>query len=116
MSSAIVPGICLATFGLLGRVAANSLRSRSGVLARASAALRGAYADTQYYRGGFEAKMTKREAALVLGMAPSRACNSTRVAEAHRRLIMLNHPDRGGSPYMAAKINQARQVLTKPSY
>ncbi|XP_039248219.1 mitochondrial import inner membrane translocase subunit TIM14-like [Styela clava] len=63
----------------------------------------------KYYRGGFETKMTKREAALILGIGQS--SNRNRVRECHRRIMLLNHPDKGGSPYLAAKINQAKDML-----
>lgn len=53
--------------------------------------------------------MTRDEAALILGVdLPS---NESDIKEAHRNLIQKNHPDQGGSDYLAAKINQARDVL-----
>lgn len=64
-----------------------------------------------YYKGGFEQKMTKREASLILGISPT--STKTKVREAHRRIMVLNHPDKGGSPYIAAKINEAKDLLDK---
>jgi hypothetical protein len=65
----------------------------------------------KYYEGGFEDKMTRREAALVLGVRESSSVQ--RIKEAHRKLLVLNHPDTGGSTYMAGKINEAKELLLK---
>ena len=64
-----------------------------------------------HYDGGFEDKMTKREAALILGIRESAPVD--KVKEAHRRVLLLNHPDRGGSEFLAAKINEAKDLLLK---
>lgn len=64
-----------------------------------------------YYEGGFEEKMSRREAALILGIRES--ATAERIKEAHRRILLLNHPDRGGSAYVAAKVNEAKDLLLK---
>ena len=67
--------------------------------------------NSKYYKGGFEAKMSRREASLILGV--SQSASSKRIKDAHKRIMLLNHPDRGGSPYIAAKINEAKDLLDK---
>ncbi|XP_042190224.1 dnaJ homolog subfamily C member 15 isoform X1 [Callorhinchus milii] len=62
-----------------------------------------------YYKGGFETRMDKREASLILGISPS--AGRTKIREAHRRIMVLNHPDKGGSPYLATKINEAKDIM-----
>ncbi len=55
--------------------------------------------------------MTKREAALILGVRESATVD--RIKDAHRRILINNHPDRGGSPFIAAKVNEAKDFLLK---
>lgn len=66
---------------------------------------------SKFYEGGFEEEMTRREAALILGVRESSA--PKRIKEAHRKLLVLNHPDTGGSTYIAGKINEAKELLLK---
>merc|ERR1712166_1665540 len=61
----------------------------------------------QYYRGGFEGDMTRREAGLILGVRES--SEEVKIIVAHRALSRANHPDLGGSTYLSTKVNQAKE-------
>ncbi len=51
------------------------------------------------------------EAASVLGVDED--ADAAAIKAAHKRLIAQLHPDRGGSDYLAAKINDARDTLLR---
>jgi hypothetical protein len=58
-----------------------------------------------------ELAMSKEEAYQVLGLSAGAGIDDIR--SAHRTLITKIHPDTGGSTYLAARVNLARDVLLK---
>ncbi|MCE2459252.1 MAG: hypothetical protein J4F38_00510 [Pseudomonadales bacterium] len=53
--------------------------------------------------------MDREQALAVLGL--STGASQEEIVDAHRRLMQKLHPDRGGSDYLAATLNLAKQVL-----
>ena len=91
---------------ILGKAAINSYRYvKTGNLKGKTPSL------GQMYKGGFQPKMTPREASLILGVQIT--SEQAKIVQAHRKLMFLNHPDNGGSTYLSIKINEAKDVLIR---
>ena len=147
-SGLILAGVALAAAGFTGRYL---LKNRKFLKSTMDALPINEMSDvfSKFHRGGFEQKMTRSEASLVLGglfwswiwymrfpechtIVPRWLClllskfikkqsfhllivpynaKQDKIRNAHRRVMIANHPDRGGSPYLAAKINEAKDML-----
>ncbi|KAJ1966716.1 hypothetical protein H4R35_006920, partial [Dimargaris xerosporica] len=101
-ASPLAIGVGVLTVAAVGRLAYKAAqRSNPNFLKSGS---------SKFYKGGFDTKMNKREAALILGLKES-GLTKAKLKESHRRIMLMNHPDRGGSPYLASKINEAKDFL-----
>ncbi|KAG8197160.1 hypothetical protein JTE90_011320 [Oedothorax gibbosus] len=112
-SGVVIAGIALAAAGYTGRYLARNSKVWAEALEKQlkSFPTSSSFANSRYYKGGFDAKMTRREAGLILGVSPS--ASKLKIKDAHKRIMLLNHPDRGGSPYLATKINEAKDMFSK---
>lgn len=104
LRAAIVPGL------LAGSLAYLLLRPmiRPRAPGRANDAGNAGQADQEALRRSV-ASMTREEAFAVLGLSPGASPEA--IKQAHRRLMMKLHPDQGGTDYLAAKINRAKEIL-----
>lgn len=99
MGTPLVAGLAVAAAALAGRYgiqAWQAFKARPPTLRK-------------FYEGGFQPTMTRREAALILGIRESTPAD--KVKEAHRKVMVANHPDAGGSHYLASKINEAKDMM-----
>ncbi|OWF54603.1 mitochondrial import inner membrane translocase subunit TIM14-like [Mizuhopecten yessoensis] len=107
-TSALLVGLGMAAVGLAGRAYLKFGKNAQNHLKKTLDSIpNGSF--SKYYKGGFDQKINKREAGLILGISPN--ASKSKVKEAHKRIMLLNHPDRGGSPYLAAKINEAKDFI-----
>ena len=105
MATAILVGAGVTLAALVGRAAIKTIKKSGISLTQLSSS------NSKFLRGGFESQMSAREAIQILGVQSS--ATSKDLKTRHRTLMLRNHPDRGVSPYLASKINEAKELLDK---
>lgn len=65
-----------------------------------------------FIKGGFAKTMTSNEALKILNLKET-STTLKKIKDNHRKLMMANHPDKGGSLFLATKINEAKNLIEK---
>jgi DnaJ homolog subfamily C member 19 len=94
MATAIVVGTCVTLAALTARSVIKTIKLNNNL-------------KSKFLKGGFENEMTVNEALKILETRD----NKDEIKQRHRKIMLLNHPDRGGSAYLASKINEAKEML-----
>jgi hypothetical protein len=103
-----------ALLGMFGELDAESVPLLESYLDRRFPAWRqNAQGDTAGRQRGTapSGKMTEEEAYQILGLKPG--AGRDEIGLAHRGLMKKLHPDQGGSTYLAARVNEAKEVLLR---
>lgn len=93
----------------VGRAAWRARKQLIAMPASAFGIVGGKQSSAPFLHGGFQSRMTYGEALQILDLPP--APTREQLLRNHRRVMLSNHPDRGGSTYLALKINEARVVV-----
>ncbi|KAJ8903509.1 hypothetical protein NDN08_004615 [Rhodosorus marinus] len=101
MASPLFAGVAVAGAAMVGRYAVNAYR----VMMLRTPKTR----VPRQFAGGFESEMSRKEALRVLNVREG--SSKEQVRDSHRRLMLLNHPDNGGSTFIASKVNEAKDML-----
>jgi len=110
--NALSRGECLKLFDLCRREDPDGARLLETYFDRRFAGWREAYqgqGEAGRGGGGGSGAMTRDEAYEVLGLPKGAAADE--IVRAHRSLMKKLHPDHGGSTALAARVNQAKDVL-----
>jgi hypothetical protein len=98
--------------GLLGEFDDESRALLMAYLDRRDAGWREhAQGDAAAGRSAATGKMSEQEAYQILGLEPGASAKA--IAGAHRALMKKFHPDQGGTTYLAARINEAKEILLR---
>lgn len=84
----------------------------AGAYKSISKGLNGGKSTTAFLKGGFDPKMNSKEALQILNLTEN-TLSKKKLKEVHRKIMLANHPDKGGSPFLATKINEAKDFLEK---
>ncbi|SMN18203.1 similar to Saccharomyces cerevisiae YLR008C PAM18 Constituent of the import motor (PAM complex) component of the Translocase of the Inner Mitochondrial membrane (TIM23 complex) [Maudiozyma saulgeensis] len=89
-----------------------ALYATAGIYKGVQTKLNGGKSVATYLKGGFDPKMNKKEALQILNLTENNLTKK-KLKEVHRKIMLANHPDKGGSPYLATKINEAKDFIEK---